>query len=211
MRKRGLIELILVLVILGVSIWSVKQQQETFTLRDAIVLLHEEKKELRMKEEELINENDQLTKQVEASYKSLKEYQKKNTNLGVDSDINSEFINIVTKLFEANMNFTPENYEARKQEVSGYLSNELIQQYFGKNRDTYQDSNDSSSQLESLDIYTKGVQSNKLEGIVVAYHRSKKSGQAWVKGMNIFKVYYSVKSKKISKIVNLGSGYLYDN
>lgn len=207
MRKHRWIELALVLVIIGVSFWNVKQQQQTVFPREAIVSLGEDKKALQVKVAELINEKDQLTKQVAASSKSLKEFQKQSTNLRVDSDTISEFINIVTKLFEANMNFTPENYEDRKQEISGYLSNELRQEYFGQNGETYQDANDSTSQLESLDIYSKELQTNEVEGLVVAFHKSHKSGNEWVNGMNIFKVAYNNETKEVTKIVNLGSGY----
>lgn len=208
MAKHRLIELTLVLVIMGVSFWNVKLQQETLSLKEAVVALDEEKKELRVKEEELINENDQLTKQVAASSKALKEFQKQNSNSEVNTDVNTEFINTVTNLFEANLNFTPKNYEDRKQEVSGYLSEELKQEYFGQKRKTYQDANGMTSKLESLEIYSKRVGSDELEGIVVTYYKSKKDVQNWIPGMNIFKVMYDSESKQVTKIISLGNGYI---
>lgn len=207
MKKCVLIDLVLVVVIFGISFWNVKQQQQTFSLREAIVALNEEKKELQVKEDELINENAQLTKQLVVSSKSLKEFQSQNNITGTDTNDNAEFIKIVTKLFEANLDFTPENYEERKKEVSGYLSKELKEKYFGQNRETYQDANDSTSQLESLDIYSKELKTNEVEGLVVAFHKSHKSGNEWVNGMNIFKVAYNNETKEVTKIVNLGSGY----
>lgn len=210
MAKHRLIELTLVLVILGVSVWNVKQQQETVYLREAIEALDEDRKELQVKKEELINENDQLTKQVAASSKSLKELQKQITNSGADTDENTEFINIVTQLFEANLNFSPENYENRKQEVSGYLSDELKKEYFGQNRKTYQDGNGTSSKLESIDFYLKDIQNRQIKGLVVVYYKSKRDRRDWTKGMNIYNVTYDFLSKKIVKIINLGSGYTGD-
>lgn len=207
MKKKGLTELVLVLFVLGVSFWNVKQQQETLSLREAISVLDEDKKELKLKEEELIKENDQLTKQVASLSKSLKEFQKQKNNSGADTDVNTEFINIVTKLFKTNLNFTPENYDDRKHEVSGYLSEELIKEYFGQSRNTYQDANDTISQLIYLEVYSKGIRENDIEGIVVAYHKSKRSNQNWINGMNIFKVTYDSDSKKVIKIINLGTGY----
>lgn len=207
MKKHVLIKLVLFVVIFGISFWNVKQQQETVSLRETIVALNEDKTELKVKKAELINQNDQLTKQVAASSKSLKEFKDQNNNSGVDTDVNTEFINIVTKLFEANLNFTPENYENRKQEVSGYLSDELKKEYFGQSRNTYQDVNGSVSQLESLEIYSKTKKFNEIEGLVVAYHKGKKRGKEWKHGINIFKVSYDFKSMKVKKITNLGNGY----
>lgn len=207
MTKHRLFELTLVLVIMGVSFWNVKQQQETVSLKEAIVALDEDKKELQVKKEELINENDQLTKQIVASSKTLKEFQNQNSSVKVDTDVNTEFINIITKLFEANLNFTPENYKDKKQEVSGYLSDELKKEYFGQKRRTYQDLNNTFSRIESLEVYPRAVGNNELDGLVVAQYKSKKNNRDWVKGNNIFKISYAVDSKKIIRISNLGSNY----
>lgn len=207
MRKHRLIELVLVVAIFSISFWNIKQQQETLSLRAAVAALDEDKKELQMKAEELINENDQLIKQEAAFSKSLKDFQNQNNNSGVDTGINIEFIKIVSKLFEANLNFTPENYEDRKREVSGYLSDELKKEYFGQRRNTYQDANGTTSQLIALETYQKGVQNNNLEGLVTVNYKSKKDGQEWVKRMNIFQVTYNDEIKKIVKIKNLGGIY----
>ena len=207
MRKHRLIELVLVVAIFSISFWNIKQQQEKLSLRAAVAALDEDKKELQMKAEELINENDQLIKQEAAFSKSLKDFQNQNKISGVDTDINIEFIKIVSKLFEANLNFTPENYEDRKREVSGYLSDELKKEYFGQRRNTYQDANGTTSQLIALETYQKGVQNNNLEGLVTVNYKSKKDDQEWVKRMNIFQVTYNDEKKKIVKINNLGGIY----
>lgn len=206
MKKHVLIELVLIVVIFGISFWNVKQQQEIVSLRNAIVVLDEDKIELQVKEEEWTNKNNQLTKQLAAASKSLGEFQDQNKISGADTDANIEFINIVTKLFEANLNFTPENYEDRKQEVSCYLSDDLKKEYFGNNRETYQDANGTTSKLESLEVYFKGEQNDVLEGLGIVQHKNKLSGQDWVKEMNIFKVLYNIKLKKIVKIINFGRG-----
>ncbi|MGM0123623.1 hypothetical protein IGI37_000995 [Enterococcus sp. AZ194] len=74
----------------------------------------------------IINGKNQLV----ASSKTLKEFQNQNNNSGGDNDTNTEFINIVTKWFKASLNFTPENYAERKQEVSGHLSDDLKKSVF---------------------------------------------------------------------------------
>ncbi|EOH72108.1 hypothetical protein [Enterococcus malodoratus] len=208
MRKHKFIDLFLILVILAISFWNVTQQQEKVSLKESVAALNEKNKELVDKEKDLHHENERLSKQAEESSESLKKIQRQCINSGVDVDLNTDFINIVTKLFEANLNFTPKNYEDRKQEVSGYLSDELNKEYFGQKRNTYQDANGTISQLESLEVYTKGVQEGIIEGLVIVHHRSKQNGEIWTNGMNIFKVFYSNEFEKFVKIENLGSRYL---
>lgn len=207
MTKHRLIELTLALIILGVSFWNVKQQQETVSLRDSIVRINDTTKELRDKNKVLINENDHLLKQKKASSESLKKFQQKYIISEINTDLRTEFMNIITKLFEANLNFTPENYSDRKQEVTDYLTEELNKKYFGQDRRTYQETNDTISQLEYLEVYPKLLENNEISGLVIASYKSKKYGQDWIRGMNIFKVQYNDEIKKISKIINLGNGY----
>lgn len=207
MRKQILIKLIFVVVTLGIGFWNVKQQQETVSLKESIAVLNKKNKDLADKEEELHQENERLAKQAEDSSESLKKVQRQCINSGLDVDLNTDFINIVTKLFEANLNFTPENYEDRKHEVSGYLSDELKKEYFGQRRKTYQNANGTSSKLETLEVYPKKIRDNELEGLVVVSYKSKKSNKNWINGMNIFKVNFNVEKKKLVKIINLGSSY----
>lgn len=49
------------------------------------------------------------------------------------------------------------------------------------------------------------MQSNKAEGLVVVYYKSKQNKQNWIKGMNTFKVMFDVDKKKVISILNLGS------
>lgn len=205
MKKNVLIETILILTIAGISFWNIQQQQENVSLRKSEAVQEERQKALKKRQEELQQENDRLSKNVTAFSEELNKTQKDETNTGVD--LNSEFINVVTKLFEANINFTPENYADRKKEVSSYLSEELHKEYFGKERITYQDANKTTSQLISLEIYSKELQNNDLEGLVVVFHRSKQINHGWIKGMNIFKVSYRSETRKFVRITNLGSGY----
>lgn len=207
MKKHILVETLLVLVIIGVSFLNVNLNQETVNLRKSIAAQKEKQKDLSEKEDELLYENERLSEKAETSTKSLKEVQKKIANTGADVNLNLEFKQVVTKLFEANLNFTPKNYKERKKEVSSYLSEELNKNYFGHGRNTYQDANTTTSQLDSIEVYPRGLQGNELEGLIVVYHKSKKIDQNWIKGMNIFKVMYDSESKKVTQIINLGSGY----
>lgn len=207
MKKNRIIELTLIIVIIGIGYWNVKQQQKILYLRNSVESLVDDNKDLKVKQNELISENERLEKAAKSSAESLKRIQKKIANTSVDVDLNDEFITFVSKLFEANLNFSPNNYSDRKKTVSGCLSDELIKEYFGQGRNTFQESNHTTSELESIEIYPKGVQNIKLSGLVVVYYKSKQVDQDWIKGMNIFKVTYDSHIKKVTEIDNLGSGY----
>lgn len=207
MKKNRIVKLMLLIVILGIVYCNVKQQQKVIYLRNSVESLIDDNKDLKVKAEELTSENDRLAKIAESSSESLKRIQKEIANTGVDDDLNDEFIKFVSKLFEANLNFSPDNYSDRKKTVSGYLSNELIKEYFGQGRNTYQESNHTTSKLESIEVYPKGIQNTKSNGLVVVYYKSKQVDQDWIKGMNIFKVTYNSHIKKVTEIENLGSGY----
>jgi len=205
MKKHLLVELVLIIILLGIGFWNVKQQQETISLREETDILKEEQKSLLEEKEELFSENERLSDQAVASSESLKKFQQECTNKEITIDLNAEFTDVVTKLFEANLNFTPENFDERKKEVSNYLSEELSKEYFGQKRNTYQDANDTLSKLESLYIYFNGSQSKNSEGLIVVHYKNKKNGQEWRKARNIFKIKYNRESKKVIEIVNLGS------
>lgn len=206
MKKHLLIELSLVIVFLGVGFWNIRQQHDVLSLRETVQFLKEEQKGSKEKEQRLLSENERLSDEAKAVSESLKEIRQKYVNAGTNVDLNSEFINIVTKLFEANLNFTPENYNDKKKEVSSYLSEELRKKYFGQERKTYQDANGTSSKLESISVYIKSSTNGALEGVAIVYYRSKKDNQGWINGMTIFKVTYTTESKQITEIVNLGNG-----
>lgn len=207
MKKNQIVELMLLVVILGIGYWNVKQQQKILYLRNSVDSFIDDNKDLKAKKNELISENDRLKNVAKSYAETLKNFQKEIANTGVDVDLNDEFITFVSKLFEANLNFSPNNYSDRKKTVSDCLSDELIKEYFGQGRNTYQESNHTTSKLESIEIYSKGVQNTKLSGLVVVYYKSKQVDQDWTKGMNIFKVTYDSHIKKVTEIDNLGSGY----
>lgn len=206
MKKHIFIEAILMIAILGISFWNIQQQQENVSLRKSEAVQEEKQKELKQRQEELLQENEHLSAEAESSSETLKRVRNE-VSSGVDVDSNSEFINVVTKLFEANLNFTPENYADKKKEVASYLSEELNKEYFGQNRNTYQDANDTTSRLESLEVYSNLSQSHEVEGIVVVYYRSTQNEHSSKKGMNIFRILCDIEYQKVVKIENLGSGY----
>ncbi|MFR3287075.1 MAG: hypothetical protein ACLTQU_07160 [Enterococcus casseliflavus] len=210
MKKHVLIEAILILTILGCSFWNIQKQQENVSLRESVANQDEKQKELKQKQEKLLQENEHLTDEAVECSESLMEMQKADVEAktGTDKNSNSDFINVVTKLFEANLNFNPENYADKKKEVASYLTEELSKEYFGQKRSTYQDTNGTSSKLETLEVYTKKLTNSYLKGVVVVNFKSKFIGQGWTNNKNIFELSYDLKTKKISKISNLGSVYL---
>lgn len=207
MKSHLLVKVILAIVIFGFVFLNLQQQRENVSLSKSLAVQKEKHKEHTEREEELRKENERLSKKITTYSKSLKKNQEVETNDGVDSELNAEFVDIVSKLFETNLNFTPENFIDKKKEVAEYLSEELKQNFFGQGRNTYQDANSTTSRLESLEVYLKKLQNNELEGLIVAKHKSKQLGQDWKKGLNFFKVEYDITNKKVTKIENIGGGY----
>lgn len=207
MKSHLLVKVILAIVIFGFVFLNLQQQRENVSLSKSLAVQKEKHKEHTEREEELRKENERLSKKITTYSKSLKKNQEVETNDGVDSELNAEFVDIVSKLFETNLNFTPENFIDKKKEVAEYLSEELKQNFFGQGRNTYQDANSTTSRLESLKVYLKKLQNNELEGLIVAKHKSKQLGQDWKKGLNFFKVEYDITNKKVTKIENIGGGY----
>lgn len=205
MKKSILTKVVLALIILGVSFWNIKQQQEALVLRETVSTLKKDHIVLEDKKRELLSENEQLSYQAKNTKNLLEKVQNEVSSPGSKLQLNSNYIDIVTKLFEANLNFTPENFEDKKQEVLQYLSDELKKKYFGQNRKTYQDSNGTSSQLKSLKIFPKESQDKELEGLIVVCYKNKTKFRDWVNGSSIFKVTYSTEFNEILEIINLGS------
>ena len=202
-----MIEIIMFLMLLGIIFFAINQHHEKVTLSESLIIQKEKQKKLKENLGELLHENLRLSKETVTSSELLNRMQKEAINTVTGEEVNSEYIGVVKKLFGANLNFTPKNYEDRKKEVSSYLSDELNKKYFGQRRNTYQDANGTTSQLLSLEAYTKNIQEKNIEGLVIVNYKSKQDNKEWVKGVNIFKVTYDKESKKIIKIYNLGSGY----
>lgn len=210
MKKHILVESILILTISAVSFWNTQMQHENVSLRESVAVQEEKCKKFKQRQEQLLQENEHLSAEAVKCSESLMKMQKVDAEAktGADGNSNSEFINVVIKLFEANLNFNPENYADKKKEVASYLSEELNKEYFGQKRSTYQDANGTSSKLESLEVYTKKMNNNYLKGVAVVNYKSKLISQGWTNSKNIFELSYDLKTKKISKIFNLRSVYL---
>lgn len=207
MKKQAILLVILLVITVGISYWNVEQQQTIVLLRETSSTLKRENKTVKSEEQERTLEIDQLKNQLAASTEALKKLQKQSADTATDVDPIGEYVLTVTKLYEANLNFTPETYKHCKEEVTNYLSDELIKEYFGQKRNTYQEANGMTSKLISLEVYPKVDKYDEIEGLVVVHHQSKMSGKDWLSGMNIFKVTYDRNTKKVTKIKNLGSGY----
>lgn len=207
MKKHRLVVLSLIIILIGIIFLNIHQHKEIISFRNITSTLYEEQTILKNKNEELFDQNNRLEEQVKHSSESLKEMKKKYENSGIRSDLKSEYIDIVNKLFDANLNFTPKTIKNKKKEVSKYLTDELDKVYFGQNRKTYQDVNGTYSKLKSIEIYLKEPQEKEIEGLVVICFVSKQGQGEWSKKSSIFKVYYDSESKKIADIINLGTVY----
>ena len=86
----------------------------------------------------------------------------------------------------------------------------MNEEYFGQKRKTYQDSNEVTCQVKSIEVYMKGNSENTLDvidGLAVVTYKSKQEGQIWSRGKNIFKISYNFRQEKIVEISNIGNGY----
>lgn len=134
MKKHILIELVLVSIIFGFCFWNVNRQQENIDLLRTIENLREKQKEQKVVLEILKDENENLSNELDKFYASLKNKEQITTITDTDDNICVEYDLVVKKVFEANLNFTPDDIENKKKEVSSYLSDELNTEYFGQER-----------------------------------------------------------------------------
>lgn len=207
MKKNFFIEALLILTVLVFSFMSIHLLQEKKLLIETVVIHEKKQKALNKRVEELKNEKECLLGNLADSSEAKRKVQKVDSITGVNSDLNTRFNDLITKLFEANLNFTPENFADKKKEVASYLTKELNNEYFGKERNTYQDVNETTSMLEKIEIYHKMMNDEQIEGLVIVYYKSKRSGHEWTEGMNIFKINYKSDVNKVSEISNLGSTF----
>lgn len=207
MKKNFFIEALLILTVLVFSFMSIHLLQEKKLLIETVVIHEKKQKALNKRVEELKNEKECLLGNLADASEAKRKVQKVDSITGVDSDLNTKFNDLITKLFEANLNFTPENFADKKKEVASYLTKELNNEYFGKERNTYQDVNETSSMLEKIEIYHKMMNDEQIEGLIIVYYKSKRSGHEWTEGMNIFKINYKSDVNKVSEISNLGSTF----
>ncbi len=122
-----------------------------------------------------------------------------------DGDVYKEFTNIATKYFKSRFNYNPKTYKESKENVRDLISEELYKK-FSENQLTYGDSNNVSSRLDNLDIYSGSLINQKtITGLLIVDYESKLGETDWFKNSEIYTVQYDIHAKKLTKIQSLGS------
>ncbi|HAQ2799793.1 TPA: hypothetical protein IXK97_000972 [Enterococcus faecium] len=122
-----------------------------------------------------------------------------------DGDVYKEFTNIATKYFKSRFNYDPKTYKESKENVRELISEELYKK-FSENQLTYGDSNNVSSRLDNLDIYSGSLINQKtITGLLIVDYESKLGETDWFKNSEIYTVQYDIHAKKLTKIQSLGS------
>ncbi len=122
-----------------------------------------------------------------------------------DGDIYKEFTNIATKYFKSRFNYDPKTYKESKENVRNLISEELYKK-FSENQLTYGDSNNVSSRLDNLEIYSGSLINQKtITGLLIVDYESKLGETDWFKNSEIYTVQYDIHAKKLTKIQSLGS------
>lgn len=152
--------------------------------------------------------------QLDSAKNRLKEQEKQQENIQTiknndsTSEVRQVFSKRVTQLFEEMFNFSPENYGERKEKVKDLLSSGLLKTYFSDSQ-TIGDSNGVYSSLISCEVYSKAINGEKIDGIVVVKYSSG-TVKEQNKALNIFSVTYDSNRQVVTDIQNLGSGYTGD-
>ena len=122
-----------------------------------------------------------------------------------DGDVYKEFTNIATKYFKSRFNYNPKTYKESKENVRDLISEELYKK-FSENQLTYGDSNNVSSRLDNLEIYSGSLINQKtITGLLIVDYESKLGETDWFKNSEIYTVQYDIHAKKLTKIQSLGS------
>ena len=146
---------------------------------------------------------------VEKKKRSLSEKKNKQLIASQITDKNSEvyqqFSSIVTNYFTSRFNYTPKDYEQSKESVKDLLSDDLYKKLFGDSF-TYGDSNNVSSRLDKLEIFSGSVENNKtITAFLTVDYENKMAETDWYKNSEIYTVSYDLETQKITDIKSLGS------
>lgn len=122
-----------------------------------------------------------------------------------DGDVYKEFTNIATKYFKSRFNYDPKTYKESKENVRNLISEELYKK-FSENQLTYGDSNNVSSRLDNLEIYSGSLINQKtITGLLIVDYESKLGETDWFKNSEIYTVQYDIHARKLTKIQSLGA------
>ncbi|HGF8315500.1 TPA: hypothetical protein QFE13_002254 [Enterococcus faecium] len=159
----------------------------------------------------LEKKNDILKRETKDQKSRISKLEDENTKMietqivNKDGDVYKEFTNIATKYFKSRFNYDPKTYKESKENVRDLISEELYKK-FSENQLTYGDSNNVSSRLDNLEIYSGSLINQKtITGLLIVDYESKLGETDWFKNSEIYTVQYDIHAKKLIKIQSLGS------
>ncbi|MCV3192332.1 hypothetical protein OHE45_06785 [Enterococcus faecium] len=159
----------------------------------------------------LEKKNDILKRETKDQKSRISKLEDENTKMietqivNKDGDVYKEFTNIATKYFKSRFNYDPKTYKESKENVRDLISEELYKK-FSENQLTYGDSNNVSSRLDNLEIYSGSLINQKtITGLLIVDYESKLGETDWFKNSEIYTVQYDIHAKKLTKIQSLGS------
>ena len=159
----------------------------------------------------LEKKNDILKRETKDQKSRISKLEDENTKMietqivNKDGDVYKEFTNIATKYFKSRFNYDPKTYKESKENVRDLISEELYKK-FSENQLTYGDSNNVSSRLDNLEIYSGSLINQKtITGLLIVDYESKLGETDWLKNSEIYTVQYDIHAKKLTKIQSLGS------
>lgn len=208
--KRLLLFLGVGVLVVSVGWGGVNYIQQQTTLKKQTQKLQK----IMQEKEWLEGQQASFEQQLDSAKNRLKEQEKQQENIQTiqnndsTSEVRQVFSKRVTQLFEEMFNFSPENYGERKEKVKDLLSSGLLKTYFSDSQ-TIGDSNGVYSSLISCEVYSKAINGEKIDGIVVVKYSSG-TVKEQNKALNIFSVIYDSNRQVVTDIQNLGSGYTGD-
>lgn len=159
----------------------------------------------------LEKKNDILKRETKDQKSRISKLEDENTKMietqivNKDGAVYKEFTNIATKYFKSRFNYDPKTYKESKENVRDLISEELYKK-FSENQLTYGDSNNVSSRLDNLEIYSGSLINQKtITGLLIVDYESKLGETDWFKNSEIYTVQYDIHAKKLTKIQSLGS------
>ena len=159
----------------------------------------------------LEKKNDILKRETKDQKSRISKLEDENTKMietqivNKDGDVYKEFTNIATKYFKSRFNYDPKTYKESKENVRDLISEELYKK-FSENQLTYGDSNNVSSRLDNLEIYSGSLINQKtITGLLIVDYESKLGETDWFKNSEIYTVQYDIHAKKLTKIQSLAS------
>ncbi|HBA0411645.1 TPA: hypothetical protein J8X55_001937 [Enterococcus faecium] len=198
-RKSATITIfVLIVSVFSLSIGlNIKQELTVKTANSKIVALEKKndilKRETKDQKSRISKLEDENNKMIETQI------------VNKDGDVYKEFTNIATKYFKSRFNYDPKTYKESKENVRDLISEELYKK-FSENQLTYGDSNNVSSRLDNLEIYSGSLVNQKtITGLLIVDYESKLGETDWFKNSEIYTVQYDIHAKKLTKIQSLGS------